>query len=35
LQDKVDCDEFVYLQIGSVVGAHIGTGAVGMGFYQL
>ena len=35
LQDRVDCDEFVYLQIGSVVGAHIGTGAVGMGFYQL
>lgn len=35
LQDKVDCDDFVYLQIGSVVGAHIGTGAVGMGFYQL
>ena len=35
LEGKVDCDEFVYQQIGSVVGAHIGTGAVGMGFYQL
>lgn len=31
----VDCDEFIYLQIGSVVGTHIGMGAVGMAFYQL
>lgn len=35
LKDRVDCDEFVYLQIGSVVGTHIGMGAVGMAFYQL
>lgn len=35
LEGNVDCDEFIYQQIGSVVGAHIGTGAVGMGFYQL
>ena len=35
LQNHVDCDEFVYLQIGSVVGTHIGMGAVGMAFYQL
>lgn len=35
LRDYVDCDEFVYLQIGSVVGTHIGMGAVGMAFYQL
>lgn len=35
LRDHVDCDEFVYLQIGSVVGTHIGMGAVGMAFYQL
>ena len=35
LEGTVDCDEFIYLQIGCVVGAHIGTGAVGMGFYQI
>lgn len=35
LEGKVDCDAFIYQQIGCVVGAHIGTGAVGMGFYQL
>ena len=35
LRDHVDCDEFVYLQIGSVVGTHIGMGAVGMAFDQL
>lgn len=35
LKDKVDCDEFVYLQIGSVVATHIGMGAVGLAFYQL
>ena len=35
LKDRVDCDEFIYLQIGSVVGTHIGMGAVGMAFYQL
>lgn len=35
LEGTVDCDEFVYLQIGSVVGTHIGMGAVGMAFYQL
>jgi len=35
LRDRVDCDEFVYLQIGNVVATHIGMGAVGMAFYQL
>ncbi len=35
LKDHVDCDEFVYMQIGSVVATHIGMGAVGMAFYQL
>jgi DegV family protein with EDD domain len=35
LKDHVDCDEFIYLQIGSVVGTHIGMGATGMAFYQL
>jgi DegV family protein with EDD domain len=35
LKDRVDCDEFIYLQIGSVVGTHIGMGATGMAFYQL
>ena len=35
LEGKVACDDFVYLQIGCVVGAHIGTGAIGMGFYQV
>lgn len=35
LKDRVDCDEFLYLQIGNVVGTHIGMGAVGMAFYQL
>lgn len=34
LQDRVNCDEFIYLQIGSVVGTHIGMGAVGLAFYQ-
>lgn len=34
LEGQIDCDEFVYLQIGSVVGTHIGMGAVGMAFYQ-
>ncbi len=35
LEGVVDCDEYVYLQIGSVVGTHIGMGAIGMAFYQL
>jgi DegV family protein with EDD domain len=35
LKNRVDCDEFIYLQIGSVVGTHIGMGATGMAFYQL
>lgn len=35
LEGTVDCDEYVYLQIGSVVGTHIGMGATGMAFYQL
>ncbi len=35
LKDKVNCDEFIYLQIGSVVATHIGMGAVGLAFYQL
>ncbi len=35
LRGHVDCDEFVYLQIGNVVATHIGMGAVGMAFYQL
>ena len=35
LKEKVDCDEFVYLQIGSVIATHIGMGAVGLAFYQL
>ncbi len=35
LEDVIDCDEYVYLQIGSVVGTHIGMGATGMAFYQL
>ncbi|MBQ3510482.1 MAG: DegV family protein [Peptococcaceae bacterium] len=35
LKEHVDCDEFIYLQIGSVVATHIGMGAVGLAFYQL
>lgn len=35
VKDHVDCDEFIYLQVGSVVSTHIGMGAVGMAFYQL
>lgn len=35
LRDRVDCDEFIYMQIGNVVATHIGMGAVGMAFYQL
>lgn len=35
IKERVDCDDFIYLQIGSVVGTHIGMGAVGMAFYQL
>lgn len=35
LEGKIDCDEFVYVQIGSVVGTHVGMGATGMAFYQL
>lgn len=35
LTGKIDCDEFVYVQIGSVVSTHIGMGAMGMAFYQL
>ena len=35
LEGKIDCDAYVYLQIGSVVGTHIGMGATGMAFYQL
>ena len=35
LKENVDCDEFIYLQIGSVVATHIGMGAVGLAFYQL
>lgn len=35
LEGNVKCEEFVYLQIGSVVGTHIGMGAAGMAFYQL
>lgn len=34
LRQHMDCDEYIYLQIGSVVGTHIGMGAVGMAFYQ-
>lgn len=34
LKDSVQCDEFLYLQIGSVVATHIGMGAVGLAFYQ-
>lgn len=35
LKEKVQCNEFIYLQIGSVVATHIGMGAVGLAFYQL
>lgn len=35
LEGKINCSEFVYMQIGSVVGTHIGMGANGMAFYQL
>ena len=35
VKEQVNCDDFIYLQIGSVVGTHIGMGAVGMAFYQL
>ena len=35
VKEHVNCDDFIYLQIGSVVGTHIGMGAVGMAFYQL
>ena len=35
LKTSVNCDEFIYLQIGSVVATHIGMGAVGLAFYQL
>ena len=35
LEGKIDCDKFEYVQIGSVVGTHIGMGAIGMAFYQL
>ncbi|MGM9526253.1 MAG: DegV family protein [Peptococcaceae bacterium] len=34
LKDRVDCDEFLFMQIGSVVSTHVGMGAVGMAFYQ-
>lgn len=34
VKDKIDCDEYIYVQIGSVVGTHIGMGAVGMAYYQ-
>ena len=35
LKAGVNCDEFIYLQIGSVVATHIGMGAVGLAFYQM
>ena len=35
LQEKINCDDFVFMQIGNVVITHIGMGAVGMAFYQL
>lgn len=35
LEGQINCNEFVYMQIGSVVGTHIGMGAIGMAFYQL
>lgn len=35
LEEVLDCDEYIYMQIGSVVGTHIGMGATGMAFYQL
>lgn len=35
LRNRVDCDEFIYMQIGSVIATHIGMGAVGLAFYQL
>lgn len=34
IKDKIDCDEYVYMQIGNVVSTHIGMGAVGIAFYQ-
>lgn len=34
LRSQVQCDEFIYMQIGSVVATHIGMGAVGLAFYQ-
>ena len=35
LKEKVDCDEFIYMQLGSVVSTHTGMGTVGLAFYQL
>ena len=35
LKPYLQCDEYVYMQIGNVVITHIGMGAVGLAFYQL
>jgi len=34
MKDAIQCDEYIFVQIGSVVGTHIGMGAVGMAYYQ-
>lgn len=34
LKPHLQCGEFIYMQIGCVVGTHIGLGAVGLSFYQ-
>lgn len=35
IKDRIDCDDYPYMQIGNVVATHIGLGAVGLAFYQL
>lgn len=35
IKDRINCDEYTYMQIGNVVATHIGLGAVGIAFYQL
>lgn len=34
LKEHLQCEDFIFMQIGCVIGIHIGLGAVGMAFYQ-
>lgn len=34
MKEHLQCEDFIYMQMGCVIGIHIGLGAVGMSFYQ-